>query len=70
MNYAQRLKETLRTGLDVGFKAGVQKGCDLWMAALAQEGFWSQSAGTVSRHFVTEIRTSSSSTIKGGNENE
>ena len=39
MNYAQRLKETLRTGLDTGFKAGVQKGCDLWMAALAQEGF-------------------------------
>lgn len=39
MNFAQRLKETLQTGLDTGFKAGVQKGCDLWMAALAQEGF-------------------------------
>ena len=39
MNFAQRLKETLQTGLDIGFKAGVQKGCDLWMAALAQEGF-------------------------------
>lgn len=37
MNFAQRLKETLQTGLDIGFKAGVQKGCDLWMAALAQE---------------------------------
>ena len=109
MNFAQRLKETLQTGLDIGFKAGVQKGCDLWMAALAQEGFgaermirmyerveainnelgiawmcepesdyaqeqldriWSRSAGTVSRHFATEIRMSSSLTIKGGNENE
>lgn len=39
MNFAQRIKETLQTGLDIGFKAGVQKGCDLWMAALAQEGF-------------------------------
>lgn len=25
MNFAQRLKETLQTGLDIGFKAGVQR---------------------------------------------
>lgn len=39
MNFAKQLTAMNRSSLDIGFKAGFQKGCDLWMAALAKEGF-------------------------------
>ena len=39
MSYMQKLEQLAQTNLDIGFNAGFQAATDLWMLALAQEGF-------------------------------
>lgn len=39
MNYMQKLEQLAQANLDIGFNAGFQAATDLWMLALAQEGF-------------------------------
>lgn len=39
MSYMQKLEQLAQTNLDIGFSAGFQAATDLWMLALAQEGF-------------------------------
>ena len=39
MSYMQKLELLAQTNLDIGFNAEFQAATDLWMVALAQEGF-------------------------------
>ena len=39
MSYMQKLEQLAQANLDIGFRSGFQAATDLWMLALAQEGF-------------------------------